>query len=89
MSVDKLSGLCDDLDSKGVDCEGDSKIVVSDAFELRDDNELLHVFCFNWCFLTADVVGLLMVAVAAFSLLVGNADSVKLDEVGVFDCCCW
>lgn len=44
MSVDKLSGLCDDLDSKGVDCEGDSKIVVSDAFELRDDNELLHVF---------------------------------------------
>ena len=89
VSVDKLSGLCDDLDSKGVDCEGDSKIVVSDAFELRDDNELLHVFCFNWCFLTADVVGLLMVAVAAFSLLVGNADSVKLDEVGVFDCCCW
>ena len=44
VSVDKLSGLCDDLDSKGVDCEGDSKIVVSDAFELRDDNELLHVF---------------------------------------------
>ena len=48
-----------------------------------------YMFLFQLVLLTADVVGLLMVAVAAFSLLVGNADSVKLDEVGVFDCCCW
>ena len=47
-----------------------------------------YMFLFQLVLLT-DVVGLLMVAVAAFSLLVGNADSVKLDEVGVFDCCCW